>query len=208
MGALYAARRDADSARALATRAIQFVEDKGFPYWTAWSHIVHGWALTQIGAPEEGLAELSQGIDDYAATGGELVRPYALGLLGDSLSGRGEYERAVVALDEAIERAQEKSIGFYVPELLRLKGCSLLASGTDGDEGLECLRRAVDLASAQGAYSLQLRAANALARALLDAGRRAEARELIVPTRARCPESQITPELRAADELIAELGPG
>jgi tetratricopeptide (TPR) repeat protein len=208
MGALYAARRDADSARALATRAIQFVEDKGFPYWTAWAHIVHGWALTQIGAPEEGLAELSQGIDDYAATGGELVRPYALGLLGDSLSGRGEYERAVVALDEAIERAQEKSIGFYVPELLRLKGCSLLASGTDGDEGLECLRRAVDLASAQGAYSLQLRAANALARALLDAGRRAEARELIVPTRARCPESQITPELRAADELIAELGPG
>ncbi len=206
IGALYAARWDPTAAKELAARAIPFAEDKGYPYWTAWAHIVHGWALTQLGKPEQGIPELSRGIDAYAATGGELVRPYALGLLAEALSLVGEHQPAIVALDEALQRTRDKDIHFSEPELLRLKGCALLAAGARLPEGETCLRQAAESAARQGAYFFELRAVTALARTYFNAGRPSEAPQLLAEVRSRCPDPQITPELQAADQLLAELG--
>ena len=206
IGALYAARWDPMAAKELAARAIPYAEDKGYPYWTAWAHIVHGWALTQLGVPEQGISELSRGIDAYAATGGELVRPYALGLLAEARSLAGQHDQAIVALDEALQRTRAKEIHLYELELLRLKGCELLAAGAGLPEGETCLRQAAALAADQGAYFFELRAATALARLQLNAGRRAEALCLLAEIRSRCPDPQLTPELRTADQLLAELG--
>ena len=165
LGALYAARGDPDLAIRLAVQAIPFAEEKGFPYWTAWAHIIHGWAVSMLGEAEQGAAELTRGIDDYVATGGELVRPYALGLLAEVLILLGQNERAAAVADEAFRRAQDKDIQFYTSELRRLRGCALLAAGTDIEQGTTCLREAVRIAARQGAYSLELRASTALARA-------------------------------------------
>jgi class 3 adenylate cyclase/predicted ATPase len=205
IGALYAARGDPVAAKRLADRAIPFAEDKGFPYWTAWAHIVRGWALAQSGVAEQGIAELSQGIDAYAATGGELVRPYALGLLAQALLLTGQHERAMAALDEALHRARAKEIHFYEPELLRLKGSALLTAG-EARSGEGCLRRAARCAKRQGAYFFELRALTALARALAERGRSTDARALLAEARSRCPDPRSTPDLEAADRLLAELG--
>lgn len=202
IGALYAARGDPVAAKRLAAKAIPFAEDKGFPYWTAWAHIVHGWALAQSGAPEPGIAELSQGIDAYAATGGGLVRPYALGLLAQALLLSGQHERAMAALDEALQRAKE--IHFYEPELLRLRGTALLATG-EARRGEACLRQAARRAKRQGAYFFELRALTALARASADRGRSADALALVSEVRSRCPDARMTPDLQTADDLLAEL---
>jgi class 3 adenylate cyclase/tetratricopeptide (TPR) repeat protein len=206
MAALYAARWNPVAAKELASRAIPFAEDKGYPYWTAWAHIVHGWALAQLGVPEQGISELGRGIDAYAATGGELVRPYALGLLAHARSLVGQHDQAIAALDEALQRTRAKEIHFYESELLRLKGCELLAAGADLPEGEACLRQAAALAAGQRAYFFELRAVTALARQYVDAGRRAEALGLLAEVRSRCPDPQITPELHAADQLLMELG--
>ena len=206
MGALYAARWDPVAAKELAARAIPFAEDKGYPYWTAWAHIVHGWALARLGVPEQGIWEVDRGIEAYAATGGELVRPYALGLLAEARSLEGQHDQAIAALDEALQRTRAKEIHFYESELLRLKGCELLAAGADPSDGEACLRQARALAAGQGAYFFELRAVTALARVYVAAGRRAEALELLAEARSRCPDPQITPELDAADQLLAELG--
>ena len=156
-------------------------------------------------SPEQGITELSQGIDAYAATGGELVRPYALGLLAQALLLTGQHERAMAALDEALQRARAKEIHFYEPELLRLKGSALLAAG-EARSGEGCLRRAARCAKRQGAYFFELRALTALARALAERGRSTDARALLAEARSRCPDPRSTPDLEAADRLLAELG--
>jgi class 3 adenylate cyclase/tetratricopeptide (TPR) repeat protein/ABC-type transport system involved in cytochrome c biogenesis ATPase subunit len=207
IGALYAARWDPIAAQKLAARAIPLAEDKGYPYWTAWAHIIHGWALTRLGVPDQGISELSRGIDAYAATGGELVRPYALALLAEARSSVGQNEQAIVILDEALQRARNKEIHFYEPELLRLKGCALLAAGAGLPESETCLRQAAESAAGQGAYFFELRSVISLARTYVAAGRHSEALALLADVRSRCPNQQITPELRAADQLLAELGP-
>jgi class 3 adenylate cyclase/tetratricopeptide (TPR) repeat protein len=207
LGALYAARWDPIAAQKLAARAIPFAKDKGYPYWTAWAHIVHGWALTRLGVPDQGISELSRGIDAYAATGGELVRPYALALLAEARSSVGQNEQAIMILDEALQRARNKEIHFYEPELLRLKGCALLAAGAGLPESETCLRQAAENAAGQGAYIFELRSVISVAHTYVAAGRRSEALALLADVRARCPDQQITPELRAADQLLAQLGP-
>jgi class 3 adenylate cyclase/tetratricopeptide (TPR) repeat protein len=207
IGALYAARWDPIAAQKLAARAIPFAKDKGYPYWTAWAHIVHGWALTRLGVSDQGISELSRGIDAYAATGGELVRPYALALLAEARSSVGQNEQAIVILDDALQRARNKEIHFYEPELLRLKGCALLAAGAGLPKSETFLRQAAENAAGQGAYIFELRSLISLARTYVAAGRCSEALALLADVRSRCPDQQITPELRAADQLLAQLGP-
>ena len=206
IGALCAARWDAAAARSSATKAIPFAEAKGYPYWSAWAHIVHGWALTKLGDAEAGIAELSSGIDAYAATGGELVRPYALGLLAEALSFVGDNERAIAILDEALARTRDNEIGFYEPELLRLKGCALAAVGAGLQASKAYLDEAARRAAVQGAFFFELRAATSLGRIYLDAGRRDDALNLVAEARARRPDRQMTPELREADEVLAACG--
>ena len=110
LSALCAARWDPIRAKDLAARALPLAEDNGYPYWTAWAHIVHGWAVTQVGAPEDGIAELSKGIEDYASTGAELFRPYSLALLAEANFLMGRNEQAIVILDEALLRTRDKEI--------------------------------------------------------------------------------------------------
>ena len=198
-------RGDAVAARRLADKGIPFAEDKGFPYWTAWAHIVRGWALAQSGAPEQGIAEISRGIDAYVATGGELARPYALGLLAQALLLTGQHEPALAALDEGLRRARAGEIHFCEPELLRLKGSAFLAAG-EARSGEDCLRRAARSARRQGAYAFELRALTALARSFAARGRSVDALALLAEVRSRCPDPRGTPDLEAADRLLAELG--
>lgn len=205
IGALFAARGDAAAARELSAKAVPFAEDKGFPYWAAWAHIIHGWALTRLGVHEQGMAELSRGIDAYAATGAELVLPFALGLLVDARLIVGEHEGADIVVEEALQRTRDNEIYMYEPELLRQKGRALLAAGAGLEAAEKCFRQAVEIAAHQGAYFFELRAVTALAQAYLDAGRGAEALNLLDKVRSGCPDPRINSDLQQADKLLVKL---
>ncbi len=82
-----------------------------FPYWAAWGAILEGWARARLGDAVQGEAVLRRGLDDYAATGAGLLRPYGLALLAAILPPtRGAEAAALVA--EARSLAEAGSIRF------------------------------------------------------------------------------------------------
>lgn len=152
------ARKEPAEARDAAERAIELGQTYRFPYWSAWGRILRGWAIGKLGRTAEGLADIEQGLEDYRATGAELIRPYGLMLLAETLAARGDVKRALKMLDEALGLTAANGILFCQPELVRLRGELLLKFDRDGRAGIDTLLKASQLARELGAPSLELRA--------------------------------------------------
>jgi class 3 adenylate cyclase/tetratricopeptide (TPR) repeat protein len=105
---------------------------------------------------------------------GPLPQYYAA-LLADVRLRAGKTNLARELLDASLPTIKEPGVGFYVPELHRLRGeCLLRCAPGDRDEALDELERALNFASSQHARVLELRAAISLANAA-SAGARAKA---------------------------------
>jgi adenylate cyclase len=127
----------------------------------------------------------------------------SLGLLADAYREAGHPERGLEVLDEAWEIAGGAPVGFYAPELYRLRGELLLARGASAAAEAEaCFHRALDLARARRARSLELRAATSLARLAGRLGRPADARSRLAECYRTFTEGLDTPDLREARALL------
>jgi predicted ATPase len=81
----------------------------------------------------------------------------------------------------------------------------LQSVGAPPDSVEDCFRRALDIASRQGALSYALRAATDLARFLSEQDRFAEARGLLAPIVDSFTEGFGTTDMKAARQLLANL---
>jgi len=111
--------------------------------------------------------------------------------------------RATVAAALAIS-AQSGQPGMDV-DLHRLDGDLILATGGAPEEAAARYQQALDIARAQVAKSFELRAATSLARLWSDQGKRAAARDLLVPLYAWFTEGFDTGDLKDAKALLDEL---
>jgi predicted ATPase len=153
------------------------------------------------GAPADALASLRQGL---ARAGALANRPSGLCLLTKALLSLGDYVEALTALREAFEHIEATGQQQWLAELHRLRGLVLLAQNKLDDGGAS-LMRAIRLAQAQQAKSLELRAARDLARLWGEQGRRVEARELLVPVYNWFTEGFDTADLKETKALLDEL---
>lgn len=110
----------------LAAAAVAIAQEHGFAYQLAMAKILHGWALTEQGQGEAGMVELRQGLEDYRATGAELMQPYFLALLAETCSKFNRTEEAVALLNSAIAEASATGEHVYDARLYQLKGELLL----------------------------------------------------------------------------------
>ena len=157
------ARGEPAEALEAAERAINVGRIYRFPYWSAWGQMLRGWAIGKLGDLREGVAEIEQGLADYRATGAELMRPYGLMLLAETVAAAGDPQHALNLLDEvAVTISTNK---FYEPELHRLQGEFILAGSRGSPKALDLIRKAADLAHEMGAQALELRAILSLASA-------------------------------------------
>ena len=149
-----------DSAEA----AMEISEEHGFPqtFWLCSS--ISARALVETGAHEPGLRRLEESVaarKSIVSAG----RLFELALLAEAYGINGRIADGLATVDEAIAFADGTGEGLYLPEAHRLRG-ELLMRGTAGDleEARACVGRAIEIARAQGALSLELRAALSLAR--------------------------------------------
>jgi predicted ATPase len=130
-----------------------------------------------------------------------------LGEFAACLGEAGEVTQGLAILDDALVRCETRDEGWYLAELLRIKG-ELILKG-DGSEAAakaeEEFLSALDLARRQGALSWELRAATSLARLLSDQSRSADATALLQPIYDRVTEGFATADLRAAKALLDDL---
>jgi predicted ATPase/class 3 adenylate cyclase len=152
---------DRDATFAAAHRAAGLAEKFGLLPWRAGSLVLGAWA-TAIGS---GVADSVRLIDaeiDNATRAGPLPQ-YYLGLAAEVLLAAGRPADGLAHLDRALAGIEEPGIGFYLPEIYRLRGASLLALDRGNlDEARSAFATALDIAKRQGAVIFERRAAASL----------------------------------------------
>ena len=148
---------DRDATFTAAHRALGLAEKFGLSPWRASSVVVTCWA-TGIGS---GVADAVRRIDAEIgnATAVGPLPQYYLGLAAEVLLAAGRPADGLAHLDRAIAGIDEPGIGFYLPEIYRLRGACLLALSRDNkDEARSAFATARDIARRQGAVIFERRA--------------------------------------------------
>lgn len=199
-------RREVERTRVQAEAAIALAKEQGFSLFQAMGAILRGWSLAVSGGAEEGVAELRKGMDAYRGTGAESSRLHWLVLLAEAHRAAGQIEEGLSVLYEGqIEQSGER---YYQAELHRMRGeLHLARAGRDARalaEGERCFGQALDLARAQGARSLELRAAMSLSRVWRQQGRREDARKVLAGAYSSFSEGFDTADLQEAAALLKD----
>jgi predicted ATPase len=122
----------------------------GLTQWRANSLLQTVWA-TAVGS---GIAEAARLVDAEiaSATASGPLPQYFIGLAAEVLLGAGRAADALAHLDRAIAGIDEPGVGFYVPEIYRLRGeCLLALDRSNSNEARQAFVTARDIANRQGA---------------------------------------------------------
>jgi predicted ATPase len=130
-----------------------------------------------------------------------------LGEFADASGSSGNLAEGLIAIDEALDRAERNEELWYFPELLRIKSDLVLREGLSHSvsDAENYLRKSLDLARAQQTLSWELRSALSLCRLWRSQGRISEALELLAPIFGQFTEGFATGDLLAAKALLDDL---
>lgn len=152
-----------EAALAHADRAIEICDGAGFAVWLAHAVITRGRLRVQLGAIDEGCAEMQRGYAMWVRTGAMVTRPYYLTLQAEGRLLAGRPDEAEPLLQEALRIADAGGEHYHSAEVLRLLGDVAASRGEPQAQGLR--RQAYEQAHAQGKRVFALRAALGWARA-------------------------------------------
>jgi tetratricopeptide (TPR) repeat protein len=134
-----------------------------------------------------------------------LNQTIANAMLARSLRRAGRLDEAIKVLEAEIIEASDRTELHFAPELHRLKGEILHDQGM-GEASEASLEQAIDLARAQNARMLELRATVSLGRILAQTARHDVARSRVRNVYRTFAEGAPTPDLRDAQALLKSLG--
>jgi predicted ATPase len=198
---------DLDAAARYGAMLLEHTERNPIRLWQIWAHCFNGLVIAKRADSSAGLEALRGGLEE---AGEARFLPRFLLLLGEvaaCLGAAGDIALGLEIVDDAITRCEARDEGWYIAELLRIRGeLLLLRGGADGVANTEQnFRRALDLARRHGALSWELRAATSLARLWRDHGRSPAATGILQPVYDRFTEGFDTADLKAAKALLDAL---
>jgi predicted ATPase len=197
----WAWREAKDRAEAL----VELSTEQNFPHFLAAATVIRGWALTQSGEAETGLAQLQQGLPAWRATGAALYEPYFLGLQAEAYGRSGAVQEGLDLVAKALDRVEETGERWFEAELHRMIGELMLRLPRSDPTAAEArFAHAAATARQQGAKLWELRATTRLARLWIEQGRRGEAHDLLSPLCSQFTEGFGTPDLQAASAILRE----
>ncbi|HJY82733.1 MAG TPA: adenylate cyclase, partial [Candidatus Binatia bacterium] len=208
---LHQRRRDRQAAQEQAEALITLSTEQGLSFWLASGPVLWGWARSEQGHGEEGIAQLRQGIAGVRATGAEVVTPHWLALLAEAYGRDGQNGEGLKIVGEALAIVDKNEEHYYEAELYRLKGELTLqqfkvqGSKFQVEEAEECIQKAIAIAHRQRAKSLELRATVSLARLWQQQGKQKEAHQMLSEVYGWFTEGFDTKDLREAKALLDEL---
>ncbi|MCP3964571.1 MAG: protein kinase [bacterium] len=200
-------RGDVAQARENAREAIVISTEHGFVAWLTTQQQILGWAMTQEGRFEEGIAQMHEGLHGLRATGMDLCGLYFLSMIAEAYAAAGREEKGLRVLAEALSVAKKTGEQWWLAELYRLEGELRLSLGEAETEVEGRFHHALEIARRLGARSLELRAAMSLSRLWQNQGRRQQARELLAEIYGWFTEGFDTADLKEAEALLEELSP-
>jgi class 3 adenylate cyclase/tetratricopeptide (TPR) repeat protein len=202
-------RKEYQASLEFAEYALSIADEHGFRQYSAFATFNRGWALTQLGKAQDGIAQMREGLAGMRVSGqpGFTIdyAAFAEALLKGRYTGEG-----LAVLTEGLEASERNRDGQLKAELWRIKGNLLLMQ--DGhpqsnveDEAESCFRQAIEIARHQQAKWWELRATVSLARLLASQGHRHEASTLLADVYNWFTEGFDTRDLQEAKQLLNEL---
>lgn len=204
---IYRIRRDAQQVLRLAKESMRLASEHGFPFWMAEARMLEGWALSEQGEADAGLAQLEQGLTEFLNTGALMDRPRWLSVLAEAHVKCNQPEAGLRAVAQALAIVQESGERFYEARLLGLQGDILiLRDGANaGTEAESCYLKSLEVARQQGAKGWELRTATSLAKLWGLQGRAREGVTLLASLYDWFSEGFDTPDLKDAKVLLDDL---
>jgi predicted ATPase/DNA-binding winged helix-turn-helix (wHTH) protein len=178
--------------------------------WHLWARCFEGMVTIKRSDITTGLNQLRGALDD---AGDARFLPrflLPLGEMATCLGETGEIAAGLNTVETALARCRTRDEGWYLPELLRIKGELLRRQAEDrlSAAAEEHFGEAMRLAAEQGAMSWELRAALSLARLWVKQDRRAAARHILAPVYDKFTEGFDTADLLAAKQLLDGIAAG
>jgi tetratricopeptide (TPR) repeat protein len=207
---VHANRREPAAQRQRAEEAIGLSETHGFPLWLGVGRFFRAAARVADGEPGA-VADMQAALALAATTGSQGGAPSLLGGIAEMQMATGQLAEASGMLDAGLAVAAQTGQPLSDSALHRLRGELALATADPRpDAGAQAaaeehFRRALDVARAQEAKSLELRAATSLARLWQAQGKPAAARNLLAPVYAWFTEGFDTLDLVEAKAVLDEL---
>lgn len=182
---------------------------QSFQWISAQNRIYQGWALTQQGETERGLAQLQAALEFHHTLGAKWIKGYFLSLLADGYRMAGEADKGLQVIAKTFTDEIRRDDRHWDAELYRLGGELLLLKRqqqADAAYNAEAsFQQALAIARQQQAKSLELRAATSLARLWQTQGKIDEARQMLAPVYTWFTEGFDTRDLQEAKALLDEL---
>ena len=181
-------------------------EEKNAAIWKASTLIHRGYVLAQTGTASEAARVINSAINAMQATGATLWLPLHLSYLSKAQAELGQFDDAWHSLGRALSVIETTKERWFEAEVNRRAGdVALLTPRPDRAKAEAYFERALSVARAQQAKSLELRAAMSLARLWRDQGKVQQARELLAPVYGWFTEGFDTRDLKEAKALLEEL---
>ncbi len=201
---------------------ITLATEQGLPYFVERGIIARGWALSEQGQGEDGIAQIRQGLAAYRARGAELYQSHFLAMLAEAYRKVGQTAEGLAAVTEALDWTHRTGGRYYEAELYRLKGQLTLQklsvassqlpvtnpqspAPNPQSEAEACFHKAIDIARRQQAKSIELRAVMSLSRLWQQQGKKDEARQMLAEIYGWFTEGFDTKDLQEAKALLEEL---
>lgn len=203
-------RGELEAAWALGQRLVSLARQEGFALYEAGGEILQGWLLVQQGELAHGEARITRALAHRQVTGSQLFLPFFMAFLVEAALRQGKVAEGLCTVAKALRLTATHFDRFWEAELYRLRGELLLAQARvqPAAHGVRAavasFQQALDIARAQAAKALELRAALSLSRLWQGQGKSDEARSLLAAVYEWFTEGKDTADLMAARALIAE----
>lgn len=182
-------------ARNWGDEAVRYCREQAYPFWISSALAASGRSLAGMGACDEGIAHLREGIEMTRAIGSRVIEPLFRGELAETLLLRGDAEAALAEAEGAILQADEQGVRISRLDLLRIRGLALRSLDRDG-EAQAAIRACLSESQAASCRLVELTAATHLAEFWRD-------REPLTRTLIDFPETANEPPvLRNAREVL------
>jgi predicted ATPase/DNA-binding winged helix-turn-helix (wHTH) protein len=198
---------DLDTAERYGAMLLDHTERHPIRLWHIWARCFIGLVVAKRDDLGAGLQALRGGLEQ---AGDARFLPRFLLLLGElaaCLGQSGEVASGLAIVEDTLARCEARDEGWYIAELLRIRGELILLQGTADAAAVaeQHFRRALDLARRQDALFWELRTATSLARLLLEWHRTEEMCALLGPVYGRFTEGFTTADLQRAKNLLEQL---
>lgn len=197
--------REPETAKRHAQEVLEIAEEHDFLVWRAVASCLHGGAIAGLGHLEEGLAQVTHGINLYKGMNSPpTFWPMLLHIQAEVYGLNGEPEAGLQVLNQALEVFPASDQDIVSAEFYRSKGHLLLRLPEEHtDEAEYWFRRALEIGQKLGLTLLELRAALSLNRLWKTQGKSEQGRKLLSEIYPRFSEGFSTADLMEARELIA-----